>query len=124
LSVSLQGRPRAAITPSSLKAKELDAEAVTALALNFLARIGHKSGVRPRRVTLEEGSFIVEVELRKLLAVIRVDAESREIKEYEIQRKGEEESFASISPKILAMMFGISAAAYVALRFVFQIIGL
>jgi hypothetical protein len=54
------------------------------------------------------------------MAIVRVDAETHEIKEYEIQPKGEETSFVSISPKIIAVIFGISVAVYVALNFTFK----
>jgi hypothetical protein len=101
----------------------LNAETVTVIATNFLKRIGHKSGIKPKRVSLEEGVYIVEIEMKKLMAIVRVDAETHEIKEYEIQPKGEETSFVSISPKIIAVTFGISAAVYVALYFTFQMFG-
>jgi hypothetical protein len=64
------------------------------------------------------------VEMKKLAAVVRIDSETHEIKEYEIQPKGEETPFISISPKILLIMFGISAGIYVVLHFAFKIFGL
>jgi hypothetical protein len=123
LSATLQKRNRGAITSASLKAKKLNAETVTTIATSFLKRIGHKSGIKPKRVSLEEGVYIVEVEMKRLMAIVRVDAETHEIKEYEIQPKGEEASFVSISPKITAAIFGISAGVYVALYFVFSTLG-
>jgi hypothetical protein len=123
LSATLQKRNRGAITSASLKAKKLNAETVTTIATSFLKRIGHKSGIKPKRVSLEEGVYIVEVEMKRLMAIVRVDAETHEIKEYEIQPKGEETSFVSISPKITAAIFGISAGVYVALYFVFSTLG-
>jgi hypothetical protein len=104
--------------------KTLNAETVTTIATGFLKRIGHKGGLKPKRVSLEEGVYTVEVEMKKLAAIVRVDAETHEIKEYEIQAKGEETPFISISPKIIMIMFGISAAAYVALYFAFKLLGL
>jgi hypothetical protein len=102
----------------------LNAETVTAIATGFLKRIGHKGGLKPKRVSLEEGVYTVEVEMKKLTAVVRVDAETHEIREYEIQPKGEEAPLASISPKIVLVMFGVAAAAYVALHFAFKMLGL
>jgi hypothetical protein len=96
---------------------------VTLIATSFLKRVGNKGDLKPKRVSLEEGIYIVEVEMKKLAAIVRVDSETHEIKEYEIQPKGEEAPFISISPKILVIMFGISAAVYVALHFAFQILG-
>jgi len=73
-----------------LRQKKLNAETVTTIATSFLKRIGHKSGIKPKRVTLEEGAYIIE--MKKLMAIVRVDAETHEIKEYEMQPKGEESS--------------------------------
>lgn len=124
MSATLQRRTRGAITSASLKAQKLNAETVTTIATNFLKRIGHKSGVKPKRVTLEEGAYIVEIDMKKIMAIVRVDADTHEIKEYEIQPKGEETSFVSISPKTIAVTFGISAIVYVALNFAFQMFGI
>jgi len=124
LSTTLQRRPRGAVTSASVKTQKLNAETVTTIATNFLKRIGHKSGVKPKRVTLEEGAYIVEIDMKKIMAIVRVDAETHEIKEYEIQPKGEETSFVSISPKIIAVTFGISAIVYVTLNFAFQMFGI
>jgi len=123
LAATLQKRTRGPITSASLKTKKLNAETVTTIATSFLKRIGHKSGIKPKRVSLEEGAYTVEVDMKKLMAIVRVDAETHEIKEYEIQPKGEETSFVSISPKIIAVAFGISAVVYIALNFAFQMFG-
>ena len=123
MSATLQKRNRGAITSASLNIKKLNAETVTTIATSFLKRIGHKSGIKPKRVSLEENVYIIEVEMKNLVAIVRFNAENHEIKEYEIQPKGEETSFVSISPKIIAVIFGISAAVYVALYFAFQMFG-
>ena len=123
MSTALQKRTRGAITSASLKTQKLNAETVTTIATNFLKRIGHKSGIKPKRVTLEEGAYIVEIEMKKLMAIVRVNAETHEIKEYEIQPKGEETSFVSVSPKMIAVIFGASAVVYVAFYFAFQMFG-
>jgi hypothetical protein len=123
LSATLQRRPSGVITSGTPQSKTLNAETVTAIATGFLKRIGNKGGLKPKRVTLEEGIYTVEIEMKKLTAIVRVDAETHEIKEYEIQAKGEETPFVSISPKIIVVTFGISAAVYVALYFVFKMLG-
>lgn len=126
MAATLQKRTPGALTSATRHAREkiLNAETVTVIATSFLKRIGHKSGLKPKRVSLEEGFYIVEVEIKKLMAIVRVDAETHEIKEYEIQSKGEEASLASISPKLIVVVFGVSAVAYVALNFVFKMLGL
>ncbi len=122
MSATLQRR-NAAITSATSQSKPLNAETVTAIATGFLKRIGHKSGLKPKRVSLEETLYMVEVEMKKLIAIVRVDAETHEIKEYEIQPKGEETPFVSISPKAMAFMFGISAAVYIGLHFALKMFG-
>lgn len=104
--------------------KTLNAEAVTAIATGFLKRIGHKGGLKPKRVSLEEGVYTVEIEMKKLAAIVRVDSETHEIKEYEIQAKGEEAPLQSISPKTIIIVFGISTSVHVTLSFVFKMIGI
>jgi hypothetical protein len=124
LSATFQRRTPGAITSATPQSRTLNAETVTTIATGFLKRVGHKGGLKPKRVSLEEGIYTVEVEMKKLTAMVRVDAETHEIKEYEIQAKGEEAPFISISPKIIMVMFGVSAAAYVLLYFAFKMLGL
>jgi hypothetical protein len=124
LAATLQRRTPGAITSATPQIKTLNAETVTTIATGFLKRIGHKGGLKPKRVSLEEGIYTVEVEMKKLAAIVRVDAETHEIKEYEIQAKGEEAPFISISPKIIMVIFGVSAAAHILLYFAFKMFGI
>lgn len=124
MSATLQKRVPSALTSSAPQIKTLNAEAVTGIATGFLKRIGNKGGLKPKRVSLEEGIYTVEVEMKKLTAIVRVDAETHEIREYEIQAKGEEAPFTSVSPRILMVMFAVSAVAYVAFHFIFKMVGL
>lgn len=123
MSQTLQKRTRGVITSAAIKTKKLNAETVTTIATSFLKRIGHKKGIKPKRVSLEEGVYLVEIEMKKLMSIVRVDAETHEIREYEIQPKGEETSFVSVSPKIVAVTFGISAVVFIALYFAFEMFG-
>ena len=102
--------------------KELNAEAVTAMAANFLKRIGHKGPLKPKRVSHEESLYTVEVELKKFTATIKVDTETRQIKEYDVQPKSEDSS-GSFSPKSLLMTFAASGIVSVGLYFVFKLMG-
>jgi hypothetical protein len=122
LSAVLQKKTPGVVTPAQMK--RLNAESVTAIATGFLKRIGHKGSIKPKRVSLEEGVYTVEVEMKKLTAIIHVDAETQEITAYEIQPKSEESSLTSFSPKIIILVFGIAAAANVALHFAFKMFGL
>lgn len=123
MSQTLQKRTRGTTTSATLRTQKLNAEIVTSIATSFLKRIGHKKGIKPKRVSLEEGTYFVEIEMKKHMAIVKVDAETHEIKEYEIQQEGEETSFVSISPKIVAVAFGISVVVYVMLYFAFEILG-
>jgi len=120
----LQKRPLGTLTTAMPQARALNAEVVTTIATSFLKRIGHKSNLKPKRVTLEEGVYTVEVEMKKLAAIVKIDSETHEIKEYEIQAKGEEAPMVAVSPKMLITVFGISAIVYVALTFAFRMLGL
>jgi len=120
----VQRRPTGVLTSTTPQIRELNAESVTGIATGFLKRIGHKGGLKPKRVTFEEEVYTVEVEMKKLSAIVRVDAKSHEIVAYEIQPKGEETPFVSISPKILITLLGVSAAVYVMMYFAFKTIGL
>jgi hypothetical protein len=123
LSATLQKRPLGILTSASAQPKELNAESVTAIATSFLKRIGHKGGLKPKRVSLEEDVYTVEVEMKRLAAIVQVDAKTHEIKAYEIQPKGEEASSLAVSPKNLVITFGVSAGAYVTLYFAFKMLG-
>ncbi|MEM1588814.1 MAG: hypothetical protein QXZ68_00815 [Candidatus Bathyarchaeia archaeon] len=123
LSTVLQKKPPGVVTAPTAQLKRLNAESVTALATSFLKRIGHKGDLKPKKVSLEEGIYIVEVDMNKFTAVIHVDAENQEITSYEIQPKGEETPSFSFSPKTVIMVLVIAVAVNVALHFVFKFLG-
>jgi hypothetical protein len=124
LATTLQRRPPGALASAVPQTRELNAETVTAIATAFLKRIGNKGGLKPKRVSLEETTYTVEVEMKKFSAIVQVDAKTHEIKAYEIQPKGEETPFLSISPKTIVVVMGLSAVVYVALYFAFKMIGI
>jgi hypothetical protein len=123
LSTPSQETVPAAVTSAVPKSKELNAEAVTTMTTAFLKRLGHKGGLKPKRVSLEGEVYTVEVETKKFTAVVRVGAATREIKEYEVQPKGEESSF-SFSPKLLLTVLVVSVIVNAALYFGFKMLGL
>ncbi|MBS7633234.1 hypothetical protein KEJ15_06430 [Candidatus Bathyarchaeota archaeon] len=124
MATTLQRKVPGAFTSAAPQMRKLTAESVTMIATAFLKSIGNKGSLKPKRVSLEEGVYIVEVEMKRLAAVVRVDSETHEIKEYEIQSKGEEASLVSISPKFLLVTFGVSAVVHVALYFALKTLGL
>ena len=113
-----------AVTSSTSQLRQLNAEVVTTMTTSFLKRLGHKGGLKPKRVSLEGDVYTVEVETKKFMAVVRIGATTREIKEYDVQPKSEEGFFASFSPKTLLIVFVISAIVNVGLYLGFKALGL
>jgi hypothetical protein len=70
LSAAIQRRTSGAITSAAPQTRTLNAETVTVIATGFLKRIGNKGGLKPKRVSLEEGIYTVEVEMKKLTAIV------------------------------------------------------
>lgn len=112
------------VTSATSQLRKMNAEVVTTMTTSFLKRLGHKSGLKPKRVSLEGEVYTVEVETKKFTAIVQVSAETREIKEYDVQPKTEESFFASFSPKTLLIVFVISAIVNVGLYFGFKALGL
>jgi len=99
--------------------KNPNAEHVTSIAIEFLKKLGNKHGIKPKKVSLKGELYVVELEIGKnTTAVVQIEVQTREIKEYEIQKKEKEESgfSSSFSPKVLIMIFGISVAVYFVLE--------
>jgi hypothetical protein len=110
-------------TSAAPEPQKLNAEVVTTMVTDFLKRLGHKSGLKPKRVSLEGEVYTVEVDTKKFTAVVRVGAATHEIKEYDVQPKGEEGSFFSFSPKFLLTVSIISIIINVGLYFAFKMFG-
>jgi len=124
LSTTSQETAPDVVTSAAPQSKKVNAEVVTTMTTAFLKRLGHKGSLKPKRVSLEGEVYTVEVDTKKFTAVVRVGAETREIKEYDVQPKGEEGSFVLISPKLLLTVFIISAIVNVGLYFGFKMFGL
>ncbi len=103
--------------------KALDAEEVTTIATTFLRRIGHKGKLSPKRVSMEEDLFTVEMEMKRFTAVVKISVLTREIKEYDVTPKSEEGS-SSINPKFIITVSIISAIVCAALYFGFKMMGM
>ena len=112
------------VTSATTQLRKLNAEVVTTMTTSFLKRLGHKGGLKPKRVSLEGEVYTVEVDTKKFTAVVRVGAETREIIEYDVQSKSEESFFSSCSPKPLLIVFVISAIVNVGLYLGFKALGL
>jgi len=99
------------------KLRPLNAEQATAIAVDFLRRLGNKRRLKPKSATLQNGIYVVEVELKKATAKIQIDFNTREIKEYYMEPKTEETPTFSINFKSILLMVIVSAAMYIVLSF-------
>jgi len=120
--VTQENTPEVLTYEVATQTKELNAEAVTAMAAGFLRRIGHKGPLKPKRVSAEENLYTVEIELKKFTATIKVDTEKRQLKEFDVQPKREESS-GSFSPKSLLMNFATGGIISVGIYFCFKLMG-
>ena len=119
MAVAQQQQKKVLRTPAEEKTP--NAEDVTSIAIDFLEALGNKHGIKPKKVSLQGQIYLVELDIGKdKTAVIQIELQTKEIKEYEIKTKEKEESGSSLpfSPKILIMVFGVSVAAYLVLELI------
>jgi hypothetical protein len=92
--------------------KPLNAQQVTSIALAFLKSLGHKRGIKPKQVFIENERYVVEAEIgKKTLAKVQIDMITSEIKEYSIEKKVEEAPInLPVEPRAMLIMFGVSVA--------------
>jgi len=90
--------------------KPLNAQQVTAIALGFLKSLGHKRGIKPKHVFIENERYVVEAEIgKKTLARVQIDMTTSEIKEYALEKKAEEAPInLPVEPRAILIMFGVS----------------
>ncbi|MEM2080805.1 MAG: hypothetical protein QXP44_01280 [Candidatus Bathyarchaeia archaeon] len=115
--------PDAVVTSALAQPKKLNAEVVTTIATAFLKRLGHKGILKPKRVAMEGEIYTVEVETKRFTAVVRIDAAAREIKEYDVQPKVEE-NVLPFSPKLVLTVLVVSAIVNAVLYFAFKMLGI
>ena len=112
-----------ATTTHSIKEREetrtrpLNAEQATAIAVDFIRRLGNRRKLKPKSATLQNEIYIVEIELKKATAKIQIDPNTKEIKEYSIEAKTEETATFSINLKSILLTIAISTAMYIILSF-------
>ncbi|MCK4478796.1 hypothetical protein KAU88_09795 [Candidatus Bathyarchaeota archaeon] len=92
--------------------KTLNAQQVTSIAMAFLKSLGHKRGIKPKHVFIENQRYVVEAEIgKKILAKVQIDMVTSEIKEYAIEKKTEEALISlPVEPRAMLIMFGVAAA--------------
>jgi imidazolonepropionase-like amidohydrolase len=123
LSTTVQETDSALVTSTDSAPKALDAEEVTTIASTFLKRIGHRGSLNPKRVSVEEDVFTVEIEMKKFTATVKISALNREIREYDVQPKSEEAP-SSFSPKLIITVAIISVIVSVGLYFGLKMLGI
>ena len=118
-------REKAPVAPTvqqrtQVRPRPLNAQEVTVGAIAFLGSLGYKKGVNPKRVFVENNRYVVEAEIgSKMLASVQIDITSKEIKEYNIEEKPEEERTGlPIEPKTMLIVLGESVAVYVLLTII------
>jgi outer membrane protein assembly factor BamA len=90
----------------------LNAEEVTLIATRFLRRLGNRHGLKPIKASLHGERYVVEVELKKKIATVQIDATNEEIKEYEIKEKVKETSPSfPLTRKNILLICGIVAVS-------------
>ena len=88
----------------------LNAHEVTLIATNFLRTLGNKRGLKPIKASLEEEKYTVDVQLRKKIATMQIDAINGGINRYEIKDKVKEPStFFPPTQKNILLICGIVA---------------
>ena len=95
--------------------RPLNAEQATAIAVDFLRRLGNKRRLKPKSATLQNEIYTVEVELKKAMAKVQIDFNTREIKEYSIESKAEETPSFPINFRAILLMVVVSSVIYMVL---------
>ncbi|MGB9134677.1 MAG: hypothetical protein WCC63_03705 [Candidatus Bathyarchaeia archaeon] len=102
-----------------LENRPLNAQQVTSMAIIFLKSLGHRRGIKPKRVFIENQRYVVESDVgKKLLAKVQIDVDTSEIKEYSIEKKTEEAPMTlPVEPRAILMMLGLSVAVSIIFSF-------
>ena len=93
-----------------------NAEIATLLTVEFLKRVGYKRGLRATKVSLSEGTYVVEMALEKRTAKVQIDYASKQVKEYEIQDSESASNLASSKGKIVLIAASLIGVVFVVLK--------
>ncbi|MCW4025264.1 MAG: hypothetical protein NWF01_09560 [Candidatus Bathyarchaeota archaeon] len=99
-------------TPQAAEISKFDAENATSLSADFLKRLGYKGIWSPMKVSLDGELYVVELMFKKLNAKVQINSQTKEIREYEVQ-KAEEESGGAPTGKIMFLITLISVGALI-----------
>jgi hypothetical protein len=84
-----------------VEVSRFDAENATSLTADFLKRLGYKDSWLPMKVSLDGELFVVEMMSQKTTAKVQINSQTKEIKEYELQKEEVESGFSQSKGKIL-----------------------
>ncbi len=93
-----------------------NAEIATMLTVEFLKRLGYKRGLRATKVSLSEGTYVVEMALEKRTAKVQIDYATKQVKEYEIQDAESTSNLSSSKGKMALIVVVLVGVAFVALK--------
>ena len=108
------------MSSESQETRRINAEQVTLLATSFLKKLGYNRGMRPKKASIEEENYVVEIQLEKSNAKVQIDARTKEIKAYEIEEQARESRFA-LTRKTMIL---IAVPATVLIILVLKLIGI
>src|SRR3989304_6532372 len=91
---------------------KINAENATSVATDFLKRLGYKRGLLPKKVSLAEQIYTVEIDVDKKAAKVQIDSKTKEIREYEIQEA--ELSGGALNSKMKMLLIVIPIVAVIA----------
>ena len=92
---------------------KFNAENATSIATDFLKRLGYKRGLLPKKVSLAEQVYVVEIDLEKKAAKVQIDSRTKEIREYEIQESETSTNFLQSKARLVLVVIPIVAVVAV-----------
>src|SRR3989304_6724756 len=92
---------------------KINAENATSVATDFLKRLGYKRGLLPKKVSLEEEVYVVEIDLERKAAKVQIDSRTKEIREYEIQESETSTGFFQSKAKLILLVVPIATVVVV-----------
>jgi len=97
------------MSTATTEVSRFDAENATAMTAEFLKRLGYHGNWQPMKVSLDGELYVVEMMFQRLTAKVQINSQTKEIKEYELQ-KGEETPHSSpfSKGKIMFLIAAIS----------------
>ena len=95
----------------SAEISRFDAENATTLTADFLKRLGYRRSWSPMKVSIDGDLFVVEMIDQKLNAKVQINSQTKEIKEYEVQKNEDTEGgLGKMKGKMIFLIAAISVA--------------